>query len=285
MAQCQICGTEMSQGRGRARRTCSPACRQAAHRRRQAEQVAALRAAAARPAPALAPPVPAPVELPVPDDSPAGHIRAAGAQLLAAVEAAAWRAAQDWDTDTSGALPGHRRTTPEDAVTTVRALAEQAVAAILASAPKTSRNEPTPVAPAAPAAAALARPEPTGPASPGPSRNEPAPEPTIAPEGIPPRPQKLPRSQAFAIADAATLVRGPDHRDNHRWILRSGDTVLGHVEPSYGGASRSGRNGWISRLGGTPGPRCKSRNGAAMDLASRWVRVVTSPPKRTITGD
>jgi hypothetical protein len=222
------------------------------------------------------------VKLPVPDDTPAGQIRVAGAQLLAAVEAAAWRAAQDWDTDTSGALPSHRHTTPEDTVTTVRALAEQAVAAILASAPKTSRNEPAPVAPAT---TAPARREPTGPASPGPSCNEPATEPPTASEGIQPRPQKLPRSQAFAIADAATLVRDPDHRDNHRWILRSGDTVLGHVEPSYGGISRSGRNGWISRFDGTPGPRCKSRNGAAMDLASRWARVVSSPPKRTITGD
>jgi hypothetical protein len=91
------------------------------------------------------------------------------------------------------------------------------------------------------------------------------------------------RSEAFAIADAAKLVRDPDYRDNHCWILRSGDTVLGQVEPSYGGASISGRNGWISRLSGTPG--CRSRDGAAMDLASHWVRVVTTPSKRTLTGD
>ncbi|TJZ94601.1 hypothetical protein [Actinacidiphila oryziradicis] len=70
--------TEMSQGRGRARRTGSAACKQAAHRRRQAEQVAQLRAVAARPAPTATSRTPEPVELPVPDDGPAGRIRAVG---------------------------------------------------------------------------------------------------------------------------------------------------------------------------------------------------------------
>jgi hypothetical protein len=102
--------------------------------------------------------------------------------------------------------------------------------------------------------------------------------------GIEPRPQKLAKKKATAVIDTAELVRDPEHRDNHRWILRSGNTVIGYVEPSYGGASQSGRNGWISRLGGTPGPRCRSRDGAAVDLAARWVRVVTAAPKRHITG-
>ncbi|MFG2306718.1 hypothetical protein [Actinacidiphila glaucinigra] len=103
--------------------------------------------------------------------------------------------------------------------------------------------------------------------------------------GIEPKPQKLAMRKARAIADAAELVKDTDYRDSHRWILRSGDTVIGYVEPSYGGTSRSGRNGWISRMGGTLGPRCKSRDGAALDLASRWIRVVTSEPRRTLTGD
>jgi len=113
----------------------------------------------------------------------------------------------------------------------------------------------------------------------------PAPAPARAGAGgIEPRPQKLPKKKAQAVVDAAELVRDPEHRENHRWILRSGDTVLGYVQPSYGGVSRSGRNGWISRLGGHPGPRCKSRDGAAMDLAASWMRLVTATPKRTITG-
>jgi len=99
-----------------------------------------------------------------------------------------------------------------------------------------------------------------------------------APKGIEPRPQKLSRKKARAIADAAELVRHPHHRDNHRWILQSGDTVIGYVEPTYGGASRSGRNGWAGRLAGQLGPRCRTRDGAAVDTAVRWVRLVTTAP-------
>ncbi|AWI31241.1 hypothetical protein [Streptomyces tirandamycinicus] len=102
---------------------------------------------------------------------------------------------------------------------------------------------------------------------------------------IQPRPQKLAQNKARAVVNAAELVRHPDHRENHQWILRSGDTVLGYVEPTYGGTSRSGRNGWTGRLGGIAGRRCTTRDAAALDLAERWIRVVTAVPKRTITGD
>ncbi|WP_351230015.1 hypothetical protein [Streptomyces sp. NPDC002133] len=57
------------------------------------------------------------------------------------------------------------------------------------------------------------------------------------------------------------------------------------MEPTYGGTSRSGRNGWTGRLDGMSGPRRKSRDGAAVDLAERWIRLVTAVPKRTITGE
>ncbi|MGW6753143.1 hypothetical protein [Streptomyces sp. NPDC055006] len=108
---------------------------------------------------------------------------------------------------------------------------------------------------------------------------------TVEPKGIEPRPQKPAMKKARAIAGTAELVRHPGHQDNHRWILRSGDTVTGYVEPSYGSTSRSGRNGWTGRLGGSLRPRCKSRDGAALDLAARWVRLVTTEPSRTLTGD
>jgi hypothetical protein len=118
------------------------------------------------------------------------------------------------------------------------------------------------------------------------SRDDSAPAAESAPagRGIEPRPQKLPKKKANAILEAAELVRDPEHRENHRWILRSGETVLGYVEPSYGGASRSGRNGWVGRLGGTPGDRRPTRNAAAENLAYSWFRLVTATPKRTITG-
>ena len=110
-------------------------------------------------------------------------------------------------------------------------------------------------------------------------------EPENGAKGIEPRPQRLARKKALAIADAAALVRDPGYRDNHRWILRSADTVLGWVEPSYGGTSRSGRNGWVGCLTvGSPGRRSTTRDGAAVDLAVRWVQVVTATPKHHITG-
>jgi hypothetical protein len=307
MAQCEICGTEMTQGRGRARRTCSAACRQAAHRRRQTDEVNRLRAAATRPAPAPATPTPPPTRV-VPDDSPAGRILAAGADLAHAIEAAARRAADGWPT--RNVLPGVPSTsTPETNAAAIRHLADQVAAAILASAPGSSRNRPpsVTVTPAAPVPVE----QPAHVADSGPSRNEPPEHPTPAPTapkpkrlsrktaaaqmdgpssaatpqaGIEPRAQKLSKTTAAAIANAAELIRDPDHRDNHRWVLQSGDTVLGYVEPSYGGVSQSGRNGWVSRLGGSLGPRGTTRNSAAEDLAMRWIRLVTATPKRTITG-
>jgi hypothetical protein len=95
------------------------------------------------------------------------------------------------------------------------------------------------------------------------------------------KPQKMPRKRALAVAEAAKLERvGP--RDANRWALRSGETVLGHVEPSYGGASRSGRNGWKLLLPGElVGRSLPTRNAAAGALAREWVQLVTSAPSRT----
>lgn len=110
-------------------------------------------------------------------------------------------------------------------------------------------------------------------------------KPAPAVKGIKPSQQKLPRKKAQAVVDAAELVRHPEHRENHRWFLRSGDTVIGYVEPSYGGASRSGRNGWTGRLDGMTGRRCATREGVAVDLAQRWIQVVTATPHRTLAGE
>ncbi len=107
---------------------------------------------------------------------------------------------------------------------------------------------------------------------------------TVEPKGIEPRPQKLAMKKARPSLAPQNWSAPPGHRDNHRWILRSGDTMIGYMEPSHGGTSRSGRNGWTGRLGGSLGPRCKSRHGSALDLAARWVQLVTTEPSRTLTG-
>ncbi|GAB2965917.1 hypothetical protein [Streptomyces heilongjiangensis] len=328
MAQCEICGTEMTQGRGPARRTCSAACRQAAHRRRQGAELESLRAAAlagsaqqittlrdallagpaaqitslrdaveagahegaetlkaaaaaqmtghietlrragqfSRPALPLLPP--ATRTATPPDDSPAGQIQAAGADLLAVVSTAAALAERQW---AGGA-------TPEDSANAVRVLAERVAAAVLASAPKTSRSEPDPeavaeVPPADTAGPAAARvPQDQAPdldAEPSRARRAPA------------RRKPLSQKAARAVADSARLVKGADHRDTHRWDLAAEDgTVLGHVVPSYGGTGRTGRNGWTYRLAGSSarsgGRPYKTRDEAAVQCALSWMRVATA---------
>ncbi|WP_406723505.1 hypothetical protein WJ438_00750 [Streptomyces sp. GD-15H] len=110
------------------------------------------------------------------------------------------------------------------------------------------------------------------------SRPSAAPEKTQ--EGIRPRPQELSQRAARQIADSAELVRNPDYRDTHRATVRSGATVLGYVEPSYGGTSSSGRNGWIGSVApGHHGPVRKTQQQAAVDVALSWIRIVTAKPR------
>lgn len=64
-------------------------------------------------------------------------------------------------------------------------------------------------------------------------------------------------------------------------------TVLGHVEPSYGGSSRSGRNGWkylVAHMFVSSGPY-KTRDTAAVQCALSWIRLATAPVRNTLTGD
>lgn len=50
---------------------------------------------------------------------------------------------------------------------------------------------------------------------------------------------------ARAVIDTATTVKAPDHRDTNTWHVVAADgRILVVVEPSYGGTSQSGRNGW-----------------------------------------
>lgn len=246
MPRCEVCGTEVAQGRGRARRTCSAACRQKAHRQRQAGQLAELRAGLT-----LVPP-------PASDDSPAGRIRAASAALAAAAEHAATAAEENAYRD--------------DSLSTLRRRYVELVDAVRAAMPprEPSRDEPephpvpAPVTPETPAAE--------------PSRDEPA-----VKAAAPKRRKRMTEKAARAVADTAQLVKDPDHRDNHRWNLVAEDgTTLGHVVPSYGGTGRTGRNGWRYEAAGTfigNGPY-KTRDEAAVQCALSWMRSATAPARR-----
>jgi len=56
--------------------------------------------------------------------------------------------------------------------------------------------------------------------------------------------------RARAVIEAAELVKAADWSDTHAWRVVSGGEVLVVVEPSYGGTSASGRNGWQWRIAG-----------------------------------
>jgi hypothetical protein len=291
MATCAVCGTDLPVQRGpRARRYCSRACQQQAYRTRQAQRDAH--------------------RIPPGDEQRLvqEYADVSSRQLAASLSLAAGRVAgaltagqpaDDFDLGVLARVP-----------TVLAARAHQA--AVLTGALPTPSAEPTvmlldladqarplqpdrPAQPAAPAArtsrddraqpAHTAKAPTTPPRSPSKaSRDDSAPLPTWDTTAIKPVAQKLPKKRAQAVIDAAELVRAPDYRESHMWVLRSGDTLIGYVVPSYGGVSRSGRNGWTSSLGGTPGPRCHSRDGAKLDLAARWLRVVTAAPRRTLTG-
>ncbi|MEU2899631.1 hypothetical protein ABZ690_08105 [Streptomyces sp. NPDC006967] len=116
-----------------------------------------------------------------------------------------------------------------------------------------------------------------------------SPEPADTPKRTAPaRRKRLSQRAARAVADSARLVKGADHRDTRRWDLIAEDgTVLGYVEPSYGGTGRTGRNGWNHRLAesfAVSGPY-KTREEAALHCALAWTRVAAAPVRRTLTVD
>ncbi|MFE9855577.1 hypothetical protein [Streptomyces sp. NPDC005780] len=85
---------------------------------------------------------------------------------------------------------------------------------------------------------------------------------------------------ARALINAAELVKAPTWPDSRTWHVTSGGQTLIIVEPSYGGTSRTGRNGWNWRLaGGTPTQRRPepTREKAAAQGLAAWQRWVTAP--------
>lgn len=95
------------------------------------------------------------------------------------------------------------------------------------------------------------------------------------------RPMSARRAQE--IIDNAELVKAPDWSDTRNWHVAAGEDVLVIIEPSYGGASRTGRNGWNWRLadGGHARNQPEStREKAAVAGLLAWQRRATSKETR-----
>ncbi|WP_328336762.1 hypothetical protein [Streptomyces violaceus] len=56
--------------------------------------------------------------------------------------------------------------------------------------------------------------------------------------------RRMSARRAREVIEAAELVKAPDWSDTRHWHVVSDGEVLVVVAPSYGGTSRSGRNGW-----------------------------------------
>lgn len=274
MTQCEVCGTGLVQGRGPARRTCSAACRQKAHRRKQAAEVERLRGLATAEAPARAPERVSRNEPASLGDGAAGlpeWLRSLWLDLGSAVEMAASGSESGWDVSES-------RVTADDVAFAIRYRADKLAEAVLASVPP-SRSE-------APVLVAEAGETPTSSPALETSRNEPlaAPSPTpvpAAPEAArnePARPMSQKKAREFT-AGAHLVSRD---RETHRYeVVTSDGTVVGHVQPSYKAGRRHGWNGWAAGSFRSSSLQAHStRDQAGADALGQWIRIVTAKPRR-----
>jgi hypothetical protein len=93
--------------------------------------------------------------------------------------------------------------------------------------------------------------------------------------------RRLTARQAQAVADHAELVKAPDWSTTHDWhVVDQEGAVLVVITPSYGGVSRSGRNGWkyyLAALGpsGSSDKQPTTQAAAAQGLAA-WIRWSTA---------
>ncbi|MEV8476163.1 hypothetical protein AB0435_12470, partial [Streptomyces sp. NPDC051173] len=271
MPTCDVCGGALPARRGpRPRRYCSRACQGKAYRARQAS--AARIASAAEDV-----------------QWAAEYVGTSGLTLAAQLANAASRAAAALDAGRAADRTDLQTLARLSAVLTARArqAAARAVArpAAMATAEQSSREVSAEDA-SSPVRSARSSREDCG--SPGnvptaagqPSRQPPARR--RSPGSF----KRLTASQAKEVLSTAQIIKHPEHRDNHTWnVVDQDGTVLYCVEPTYGGASRSGRNGWRSVVHGLRGDRRPSRSAAVTDGAGRWLRIVTAKPRRTITGD
>ncbi|MER7053456.1 hypothetical protein [Streptomyces sp. NPDC000351] len=88
---------------------------------------------------------------------------------------------------------------------------------------------------------------------------------------------------ARAILEQAELVKSHDWSETRHWYVVSGGRRLLVIEPSYGGTSRTGRNGWnwwladSARMLSKPEP---TREKAAVAGLAAWERWATSKENR-----
>lgn len=92
--------------------------------------------------------------------------------------------------------------------------------------------------------------------------------------------RRMSARRAREVIDAATMVKAPDWSESRRWHVVSGGQLLVVVAPSYGGTSRTGRNGWRWWLADL-GPSGSSRREATREQAAArgladWQRWATS---------
>jgi hypothetical protein len=69
-----------------------------------------------------------------------------------------------------------------------------------------------------------------------------------------------------------------DWRESSRWVLRSGETVLGVLAPNYSGLKRNGWSGTVHETS-VRTERRPTRETAAVTLADSWLRQVTAKPQ------
>ncbi|MFI2428444.1 hypothetical protein ACH5A7_30895 [Streptomyces sp. NPDC018955] len=273
MTTCPVCSGALPAQRGpRARRYCSRACQAKAYRARQ-RQDQEYRVAPGKERELLE------AYAGVPAVELADSLAAAARRLASALNAG--RPADDFDLGAVASIP---------VVLAARARQAAPAAQALHGIPDRPRTPTVTVvdlvAEPAPPRATVQAPPPES------SRDDsvpPSPQPAGAREKTAPaRRKRLSQKAARAVADSARLVKGADHRDTHQWDLIAEDgTVLGYVEPSYGGTGRTGRNGWNYRLVDSfmvSGPY-KTREEAALQCALAWTRIATAPVQRALTAD
>jgi hypothetical protein len=93
--------------------------------------------------------------------------------------------------------------------------------------------------------------------------------------------KRLTQKKAQELIDGAELVKAPTWSTTSQWHVVAADgNVLVVVSPSYGGAGRTGRNGWKQHLAalGPSGSRERhtTRQTAAVQGLMAWKRWATS---------
>ena len=84
--------------------------------------------------------------------------------------------------------------------------------------------------------------------------------------------------RARAASMTARLVKSPDWSESRRWHVVADGRLLVVIEPSYGGTSRTGRNGWNWWLADGARSRHKpqlTRGQAAIIGLAAWQRWAT----------